>query len=91
MRWTFAWDRRESKRSHFREELVKLFSPLFQEMIDNLQNPNSRYQHKGRIMIRFFPKEKLRPDDVITSMNNQFYTERKIYYLEQKPKQFKLF
>jgi len=70
-------------RSHFREELLKLFLPLFQRMIDNPENPNSRYQHKGRIMIRFFPKERLSPDDLIARMNNQFYTKRKIYYLEK--------
>jgi hypothetical protein len=79
-----------SKRAKYREELAKLFLPLFQRMIKEPQNPKSSYNHKGRIMIRFFPKEKTKPDD-LKRLGNLFYTERKIYYYEQTSGQLKLF
>jgi len=80
----------QSKRAKFRIELADLFLPLFKRMIYEPQNPNSSYKHKGRIMIRFFPKEKTKPDD-LKRWGNLFYTERKIYYYEQKSGQLRLF
>jgi hypothetical protein len=77
------------KREIYRKELLDLFLPLFERMINEPGNPYSRYQHKGRIMIRFFPREKTKPDDV-RRHSNQFYTERRIYYIEQKSGQLKL-
>ncbi|MBX0310746.1 MAG: hypothetical protein JHC31_02900, partial [Sulfurihydrogenibium sp.] len=65
------------------KELLDLFLPLFERMINEPYNPRSIYQHKGRIMIRFFPKEKTKPDDK-REHSNQFYTKREIYYIEQK-------
>ncbi|MBX0311562.1 MAG: hypothetical protein JHC31_13210 [Sulfurihydrogenibium sp.] len=79
------------KKEIYRKELLDLFLPLFERMINEPHNPHSRYQHKGRIMIRFFPREKTKPDDIMRKFNNQFYTERKIYYIEQKSGQLKLF
>jgi len=78
------------KKKIYRKELLDLFLPLFKRMIDEPDNPHSRYQHKNRIMIRFFPRDKPKTDDIRRFMN-QFYTERKIYYIEQKSGQLKLF
>jgi len=77
------------KKEIYRKELLDLFLPLFKRMINEPYNPHSRYQHKGRIMIRFFPREKTKPDDV-RRLSNQFYTERRIYYIEQTLGQLKL-
>jgi hypothetical protein len=88
----------QSKRAEFRIELADLFLPLFRRMIEQPENPNSRYKHKGRIMIRFFPKEKINSEDLVGGIDymnyfsNQFYTKRKIYYIEDEyPRQGKLF
>jgi len=78
----------QSKRAEFRIELADLFLPLFRRMIYEPQNRNSSYNHKGRIMIRFFPKEKTNLDGL---KRLEFYTKRKIYYCEQKSGQLKLF
>jgi hypothetical protein len=78
------------KRAKYREKLADLFLPLFKSMIYEPKNPYSEYKHKGRIMIRFFPREKTKPND-IKRLTNQFYTERKIYYYEQKSGQLSLF
>jgi hypothetical protein len=72
-------------RAKYREELAELFLPLFQRMINEPQNRNSSYKHKGRIMIRFFPKKNIKPDD-LKRLVNLFYTERKIYYYEKYEK-----
>lgn len=79
-----------SKTSKYREELLDLISPLVQRMIEKPENKNSRYKHANRIMIRFFPREKAQLDD-IKGFLNQFYTKRKMYYLEQKSGQLKLY
>jgi hypothetical protein len=73
------------KRAKYREELAELFLPLFQRMINEPKNRNSSYKHKGRIMIRFFPKKNIKPDD-LKRLVNLFYTERKIYYYEKYEK-----
>jgi hypothetical protein len=78
------------KKEIYRKELLDLFSPLFERMINEPDNPNSRYQHKDRIMIRFFPREKTKPGD-IRRLRDQFYTKRGIYYIEQGLEQLKLF
>jgi len=75
-----------SKSSEYREELVALFLPLLQRMIEEPGNINSSYAHANRIIIRFFPKKKTKPDE-ITRLLNQFYIERKLYWVEQKSKQ----
>ncbi len=59
-------------------------------MIKEPQNVNSRYNHANRIMIRFFPEHKTEPDDA-GRLENQFYTNRTLYYLEEKSGQGKLF
>jgi len=78
------------KSAKYREELADLFLPLLKRMIDDPENPYSQYKHKGRIMIRFFPKENTKPND-IKRLTNQFYTKRKIYYYEQESEQLRLF
>ncbi|MGB9794782.1 hypothetical protein [Thermodesulfovibrio sp. 3462-1] len=80
----------ESKNSQHKRELLDLFLPLFQRMIKQPENINSRYKHSERVMIRFFPREKTKPNDVKRLMN-QFYTKREIYYEEQKLGQRRLF
>lgn len=40
-------------------------------------------------MIRFFPKNRAGPKDLERYLN-QFYTNRNLYYIEQKSRQLKL-
>jgi len=80
----------QSRTSRYREELMDIISPLVKRMINEPKNTNSRYQHANRIMIRFFPKEKLVPDD-IKRLLNQFYTYRRLRYEEEKSGQQSLF
>ncbi len=80
----------KSNRTEYRSELAEIYLPLFKRMIENSFNVKSSYKHSNRIMIRFFPKEKTMPDD-IKRLTNQFYTDRKIKYLEDISGQEKLF
>lgn len=80
----------KSKSSKYREKLMDLVSPLVQRMVEEPHNKNSRYKHANRIMIRFFPKEETIIDS-IKSLTNQFYTKRRLYYLESKSRQMQLF
>ncbi len=80
----------KSNRAQYRIELDEIYLPLFKRMIENPSNARSSYKHSNRIMIRFFPKEKTMPDD-IKRLTNQFYTDRKIKYLEDISGQEKLF
>jgi hypothetical protein len=77
------------KKKEYREELLNLFLPLFERIIKNPKNPNSRYQYKDRIIIRFFPCEKTNLGDY-RRMLNQFYTNRKIFFVDYDPDQPKL-
>jgi len=79
----------KSKKSFYREELIDLYLPLFKRMIENPNNKNSKYEYHNRIIIRFFPKDKTSIDD-IRRLNNQFYTKRPLYYIEQKSGQQRL-
>jgi len=74
------------KKNEYREELLNLFLPLFERIIKNPKNPNSRYQYKDRIIIRFFPYEKTNLGDY-RRMLNQFYTNRKIFFIDYDPDQ----
>jgi len=80
----------KSKVSKYREELADLYLPLLTRLIDKPNNKNSRYQYYKRIMIRFFPKEKSTLGDE-KRLNNQFFSRRNLYYLEQKSGQLRLF
>jgi hypothetical protein len=80
----------KSRKSKYREELLDLIQPLAKRMINEPNNKNSHYQHANRIMVRFFPKKRTKPDD-IRRISNQFYSNRKLYYLEVKNNQGKLF
>ena len=80
----------QSRTSVYREELMDMISPLVKRMINEPKNTNSRYQHGNRIMIRFFPRQELVPDD-IKRFINQFYTYRKLRYEEEKSRQLSLF
>jgi hypothetical protein len=73
----------ESKKSQNKNELLKLILPLCERMMKNPENPKSSYKHKNRIMIRFFPKNKCEKND-IRRLQNQFYSERKLKYKEDK-------
>lgn len=80
----------KSNTSKYREELMDIIFPLVKRMINEPYNKNSRYQHSNSIMIRFFPKDKSAPDD-LKRLQNQFYTMRGLYYVEQKNGQQSLF
>jgi hypothetical protein len=71
----------ESKKSQYKNELLKLLLPLCERMMNNPDNPNSYYHHKNRIMIRFFPKEKTEKNSIQRGIN-QYYAERKLKYEE---------
>lgn len=73
----------KSKKSKYREELMDCILPLVQRMIKEPKNKNSHYQHANRIMIRFFPNQNTKPDD-IRRVFNHFYSNRKLYYLNAK-------
>ncbi len=75
-----------SKSYRYKKELLELSLPLFERMINEPQNFNSSYAHANRIMIRFFPKESTRLGD-IRRLQNQFYTKRKIKYVEDRSNQ----
>lgn len=79
----------KSKSSKYREELADLYLPLLKRLIENPNNKKSRYEYYKRIMIRFFPKESSNLGD-IERYKNQFYTNRNLYYLEQKYGQLRL-
>ena len=79
----------ESKSAKYRKELMDLILPLFERMIKEPKTINSKYAHSNRIMIRFFPKEKTKLYDLERFLN-QFYTKRKLYYVEQKSGQLLL-
>jgi len=70
---------RSSRAFEFRSELLNLFLPLFERMIEEPENRNSRYAHAYRIMIRFFPK--IIKNDLIPDFSvSDFYTKRPIKY-----------
>lgn len=80
----------KSRSSLYREELANLYSAIFKRIIENPKNKNSWYKYYNRIMISFFPNKKTAPDD-IRRLSNQFYTKRKLYYIEKKSGQMELF
>lgn len=71
----------ESKKSQNKKKLLQLLLPLCKRMMKESGNPNSSYQHKNRIMIRFFPKEKTDKNSIQQS-TNLFYTNRKLKFEE---------
>jgi len=73
----------KSNTSKYREELADLYLPLFQRIIKEPKNVNSSYQYYNRIMIRFFPREKTFLGDY-RRLINQFYSNRALYFAEQK-------
>lgn len=80
----------KSRASKYREELADLYCNMFKRIIEKPKNKNSRFEYYNRIMISFFPWEKTAPDDV-KRLGNQFYTKRKLYYIERKSGQMDLF
>ncbi len=68
---------------------MNLIFPLVQRRIKEPENINSEYKYANRIMIKFFPKEKTTPDDV-RRLQNQFYTESRLYYEDQEIAQERL-
>jgi len=73
---------KENKKNLFKIELINLFLPLFKRMIEKSENKNSSYKHANRIIIKFFPKNKLETND-LERYKNQFYTRRKMIYVER--------
>lgn len=80
----------DSKASVYREELLDLYYPLLNKMMNEPRNPNSSYGHHKRLLIRFFPKEKTILGD-LGRLTNQFYSKRELFYIEQKSGQQCLF
>ncbi len=80
----------DSNSSKYRDELLELYYPLLDKMMSEPRNPNSRYDHHRRLLIRFFPKERTVIGD-IARLTNQFYSERQLYYMEQRSGQKSLF
>jgi len=72
----------KSNSSHYREELARIYLPLFKRMIENPRNHKSQFQHSNRMMIRFFPKSKNSVDDP-KRFSDQFYAKRTLYFEEQ--------
>lgn len=79
-----------SSKSHYREELADLYTPLLKRLIENPNNINSSYKYYKRIGISFFPREKTKLGD-IERMKNQFYYYRRLKYIEDKSNQMELF
>lgn len=76
----------ESESSRYKKELIDMFLQLFHRMINEPYNKKSSYAHSNRIMIRFYPKNKTKHGSLERGLN-QFYTKRKILYIEQKSNQ----
>jgi hypothetical protein len=79
-----------SKSSKYKAELLEVFLPLLTRMINEPHNKNSSYEHSNRIMIRNFPRERTDLND-IRRLKNQFFTKRRIRYLEEQSGQTTLF
>jgi hypothetical protein len=79
-----------SNRAKVKKELIDLILPLIQRIMENPSNKNSKYQYANRIIIRSFPKDKTLPTDD-KRKTFQYYTKRKMKYLEDKSKQLSLF
>jgi len=80
----------DSSAAKYKAELVKMFVPLLKRMVENPKNVNSSHNYANRIMISFFPREKTNLGDV-RRFGNQFYTNRKIRYIDQLSGQLSLF
>jgi hypothetical protein len=78
----------KSNGSIYREELASLYAKLFKRVIDNPQNKNSSYEYYNRIMVSFFPRERTVLGD-IGRLTNQFYSTRRLNYLEQQSGQLR--
>lgn len=72
----------DSNSSKYKAELLRKSLPLIQRMIGEPNNRNSRYRHANRIMIRNFPRERTDLNE-IRRLTNQFYSVRRLHYLEQ--------
>lgn len=70
----------ESKNSKYREELAKIYYPLFSRVIYNSKNKTSRYSHYNRIIARFFPRVRVVFDNDYKCLNNNFFVKRKLFY-----------
>lgn len=80
----------DSNSSKYRNELLELYYPLLDKMMSEPGNSNSRYGHHRRLLIRFFPIKKTGIGES-GRLSNQFYYKRKLFYMEQRSGQGKLF
>ncbi|MBP7795580.1 MAG: hypothetical protein KA059_02245 [Elusimicrobiales bacterium] len=62
-------------------ELLNMILPLLVKMIEEPNNPNSKYNHSNRIMIRFFPNKKTDKNS-LERKTKKFYTYRNIRYID---------
>lgn len=79
----------KSNKSKYKEELIELYLPLLERLINNPQNKKSRYNYYNRIIVRFFPKEN-KNISILKKYRNQFYTQRTLKYVEDKIKEKQL-
>ncbi|BCB96412.1 hypothetical protein JZK55_13340 [Dissulfurispira thermophila] len=76
---------KNSKTFKYKKELLDIFLPLFERMIKEPANRNSRYAHAYRIMIRFFHKKK--GYHYTNPVPAAFYTKRPIKYQDDMSNQ----
>lgn len=77
-------------RADNKKELVDLYFPLFERLLNSPNNVNSRYQYHRRFGIDFFPKEKTQINDW-SRYKNQFYKERSLQYALDQSGQTQMF
>ena len=78
-----------NSKKKYKEELLKLYSPLVKRIIEFPGNINSRYKYHNRIMIKFFPEKKVCTDDFIKV--GKFYHKRKMKYFQDLSPQLSIF
>lgn len=79
-----------NKANKFKKQLMDMLLPLMKKMINEPYRHDEYYNHANRIMIRFFPRKNLPPEDLDKLLLNQFYTERSLFYEQLISGQLKL-
>jgi hypothetical protein len=78
-----------SKRSKLKKELLDLLiSHIYKIIHAESLGKNERVNN---ILLRFFPKQKSRPDDILQRSQNQFYSKRKLKYHEENSGQLSFY
>lgn len=80
----------DSKRARYRRELMNQLLPLVERVTMKPENKNSSYGYHRKIMVSFFPRINSSPDSFQRNQN-QFYSNRKLKFLEESSGQGNLF